>query len=152
MVQPALSQLHADAVPAHPLAAGRAQTPEVLAQIYHSSRQSISSYADLHKARKINYAWITLHAVYLVGLSYVYALRTHFQNKRRQLQSLADGLPSAFQAQLTPDPTISQIVSDTRACSTVLVALSEGGTRAEDATKFSRGIPTPCWPRHPNFT
>lgn len=101
------------------------QTSEVLAQIYHSSRQSISSYADLHKARKINYTWITLHAVFLVGLSYVYALRTHFQNKRRQLQSLADGLPSTFQAQLSPDPTISQIVSDTRACSTVLVAISE---------------------------
>jgi Fungal specific transcription factor domain/Fungal Zn(2)-Cys(6) binuclear cluster domain len=101
------------------------QTSEILAQIYYSCQQSISSYADLHKARKINYTWITLHAVFLVALSYVYALRTHFQNKRRQRQSLMEGLPPTFQAQLTSEPSINQIVSDMRACSTVLVALSE---------------------------
>jgi hypothetical protein len=101
------------------------QTSEVLTQLYHSSQESISSYAALHRARKINYAWVTLHAVFLVGLSHVYALRTHFQNKRRQIQPLVDGVPPTFQAQLNPEPTIGQCVSDMRACSTVLVALSE---------------------------
>jgi hypothetical protein len=101
------------------------QTSEVLLQIYNSSRQSISSYADLHKARKINYTWITLHAVFLVALSYVYALRIHFQGKRRQRQAPVESLPPTFQAQLTSEPSIHQIVSDMRACSTVLVALSE---------------------------
>ncbi|OQV09720.1 Fungal specific transcription factor domain-containing protein [Cladophialophora immunda] len=101
------------------------QTSEVLTQIYYSSQQSISSYAELHKARKINYAWVTLHAVFLVGLSYVYALRTHFRNRRHQMEGPMDGMPPPPQALLTPEPSISQIVSDMRACSTVLVAISE---------------------------
>ncbi|OAL34332.1 hypothetical protein AYO20_06385 [Fonsecaea nubica] len=100
-------------------------TSEVLTQIYYSSQQSISSYAELHKARKINYAWITLHAVFVVGLSYVYALRTHFWNRKCETQGQVDGLPPARRALVTPEPSISQIVSDMRACSTVLVALSE---------------------------
>lgn len=108
------------------------QTSEILEKVYHSARQSIQSYSSLHKARRINYTWITLHAVFCVGLSYIHALRTHFQNKRRLKNSLAEGVSPASEALLKTDPTITQIVADTRACSTVLVALSERWNTARD--------------------
>lgn len=107
-----------------------APTSQVLEQIYQASRQSIRSYEALYKTRTLNYTWITLHAVFIVGLSFVYALRTHFQSKRRQWKSWASGasaaaVPMSLEAQLSSDPTIAQIVADTRSCSTVLIALSE---------------------------
>lgn len=102
------------------------QSTETLTQIYRSAQASLAAYSALLQARKINYGWITLHAVFVVGLSYLYALQTHFQNKRRLSQSLATGALSSFQhAQVVPEPPIGQCVSDMRACSTLLVALSE---------------------------
>lgn len=52
-----------------------------------------------------------MHSVFLAGLSYIFALRHHFQLQPR--------------ARLHTTPTISQVVNDTRACSKVLVAVSE---------------------------
>ena len=101
------------------------QTSEVLTQIYRLARESIAAYSALHRARKINYGWLTLHAVFLVGFSYLYALRIHFQNKRRHVQSLATGHMSTLGCQVLPEPPIGQCVSDMRACSTLFVALSE---------------------------
>ncbi|RSM15071.1 hypothetical protein CDV31_005151 [Fusarium ambrosium] len=110
----------------HPL------TTAALEQVYHCAQESIQSYCFLYKERRINYTWITLHAVFIVGLSYIYALRTHFQNKRRQFRALAEGQPATTEGQLSVDPTITQIVADTRACSTVLVALSERWNTARE--------------------
>ncbi|TPX06824.1 uncharacterized protein E0L32_002320 [Thyridium curvatum] len=107
-------------------------TAEVLERLYHSSRQSIHAYSLLHRDRRINYTWITLHAVFIVGLSYVYAVRTHFQNRRRHIKHPLERQPRPAEGQLSADPAISQIVSDTRACSTVLVALSERWNTARE--------------------
>ena len=83
-----------------------------LQNIYDSAREAILLYASLHRSRKMNYSWITMHSVFLAGLSYIFALRHHFQ-------------PSTQRARLHTTPTISQVVNDTRACSKVLVAVSE---------------------------
>ncbi|KAK6005906.1 hypothetical protein QM012_007548 [Aureobasidium pullulans] len=86
-----------------------------LQHIFESAKQSISIYASLHKSRKINYSWITLQSVFLAGLSYVYACSRHFRSRWRD--------PS--EPSLQKDPTTIEVVNDTRACSNVLVAVSE---------------------------
>ncbi|KAF5611458.1 DUF1446 domain protein [Fusarium subglutinans] len=79
-----------------------------LQNIYDSAREAISLYASLHRSRKLNYSWITMHTVFLAGLSYIFALRHHFSGSEPQ------------RARLHTTPTINQVVNDTRACSKVL--------------------------------
>ncbi|KAF5018670.1 hypothetical protein F66182_9345 [Fusarium sp. NRRL 66182] len=86
-----------------------------LQNIFDSARESISLYASLHRSRKLNYSWITMHSVFLAGLSYIFALRHHFQALHSEPE----------RAQLHQTPRINQVVNDTRACSKVLVAVSE---------------------------
>ncbi|KAG4277802.1 hypothetical protein FPRO04_07045 [Fusarium proliferatum] len=78
-----------------------------LQNIYDSAREAISLYASLHRSRKLNYSWITMHSVFLAGLSYIFALRHHFSGSEPQ------------RARLHTTPTINQVVNDTRACSKV---------------------------------
>lgn len=92
------------------------QNSTALQHVFESSREAITLYASLHRSRKLNYSWITMHTVFLAGLSYIFALRNHFQ--ALQIQEPA-------RAQLHATPTIKQVVGDTRACSKVLVAVSE---------------------------
>ena len=87
-----------------------------LQNIFWSAKQSITFYAYLHRSRKINYSWITLHSVFMAGLSYIYSVSRHFRERRRG---------SLCGAVLTSDPSPIEIVNDTRACSNVLVAVSE---------------------------
>jgi len=101
-----------------------------LQHIFHSSQQSINLYAFLHRSRRINYSWITLHSVFISGLSYIYALRYHFQNLQ-----MPDNHGSPPRAKLSISPTISQVVNDTRACSNVLVAVSERWTTARSCSQ-----------------
>lgn len=89
-----------------------------LQHIFDSSRQSINLYATLHRTRKMNYSWITMHSVFMAGLSYIYAVRNHFQ-------ALQNPSRDSDKATLQSNPSISQVVNDTRACSKVLVAVSE---------------------------
>ncbi|KAG9256620.1 fungal-specific transcription factor domain-containing protein [Emericellopsis atlantica] len=81
-----------------------------LQHVYTSSRESIHLYATLHRSRVLNYSWITMQTVFMSGLSYIYALRNHLQEEGARLSS---------------EPSIGQVVNDTRACSKVLVAVSE---------------------------
>ncbi|KAH7036006.1 fungal-specific transcription factor domain-containing protein [Microdochium trichocladiopsis] len=92
-----------------------------LQRTFDSSRAAITLYASLHQTRKINYSWVTLHSVFMAGLSYIYALRTHFQHARQRSQSQGQREKSVLAAA----PSIIQVVNDTRACSKVLVAVSE---------------------------
>lgn len=78
-------------------------------KLFSAAREVIISYADLHRRRRLNYSWITLHGVFVAGLAYVYGVG----------RALKD-----------PDPSVSSfnfldIIDDTRACSNVLVAISE---------------------------
>ncbi|KAF7552385.1 hypothetical protein G7Z17_g4333 [Cylindrodendrum hubeiense] len=91
-----------------------------LQHIFDSSREAIGLYASLHRSRKMNYSWITMHAVFMAGLSYIYALRNHFQVLQASTQ-----IQGHSGARLHTTPTIAQVVNDTRACSKVLVAVSE---------------------------
>ncbi|KAH7396072.1 fungal-specific transcription factor domain-containing protein [Cadophora sp. MPI-SDFR-AT-0126] len=98
-----------------PMLADSSRDATSLQKIYSSSKKAITLYAYLHRSRKINYSWITLHAVFMAGLSYVYAISRHFKGRR----SAQPG------SQLDSDPSITDIINDTRACSQVLVAISE---------------------------
>ena len=89
---------------------------DILQKLFLSSRRAILIYASLHRSRKINYSWITLHSVFMAGLTYLYALSRHLRARR---------VHPAAGAVLEPDPTPIEIVNDTRACSKVLVAVSE---------------------------
>ncbi|EEP77790.1 predicted protein [Uncinocarpus reesii 1704] len=95
------------------------KAPVAIQTIFMAAKQSITLYAHLHRSRRINYTWITLHAVFMAGLSYVYAVGRHFRAKRRLATG---GHPTTM---LDEDPSIIEIVNETRACSNVLVAVSE---------------------------
>ncbi|KAK2739288.1 hypothetical protein FQN57_006623 [Myotisia sp. PD_48] len=105
--------------PSPALSASSTMVPILIQTIYNAAKQAITLYAHLHRSRRINYTWITLHAVFMAGLSYIYAVGRHFRSKRRA----AIGGPPAIS--LDEDPSIIEIVNETRACSTVLVAVSE---------------------------
>ncbi|ATY67275.1 fungal specific transcription [Cordyceps militaris] len=91
-----------------------------LQHVYDSSQSALLLYADLHRSGRINYSWVTLHSVFIAGLSYIYALRNHLQHSQSRQQN--DNAP---RANLSAGPTIGQVVNTTRACSKVLVAVSE---------------------------
>ncbi|CAN9297057.1 unnamed protein product [Alternaria alternata] len=82
--------------------------------IFTSSQASISSYASLHRMGILNHSWLTLQALFMAGLSYVYAVTMHCQANRRQLGGL-----------LNKNPSTMEVISDTRTCSNILVAVSE---------------------------
>ncbi|KAI9037423.1 uncharacterized protein KD926_000386 [Aspergillus affinis] len=86
-----------------------------LQHLFRSSREAIHLYSNLHRSRKLNYSWITMHTIFLAGLSYIYALRTHFQTIHSQ----------ATRPMLASTPTITEVVNDTRTCSKVLLAVAE---------------------------
>jgi len=86
--------------------------------IFTSSQASISSYASLHRMGLLNHSWLTLQALFIAGLSYVYAVTMHCQASRRQQGHQSSGL-------LNKNPSTMEVVSDTRTCSNVLVAVSE---------------------------
>ena len=104
--------------PALPLDSSRASV--VLPIIYASAKQSIGFYAHLHGLSRMNYTWITLHSVFLAGLSFLYAAGRHFRSRKNQRQG--HDLPM-----LGSDPSILEIVNISRSCSNVLVAVSERG-------------------------
>ncbi|KAK1570110.1 fungal-specific transcription factor domain-containing protein [Colletotrichum navitas] len=107
----------------------------VLQHMFDSSQEAINLYATLHRSRKINYSWVTLHSIFIAGLSYIYALRNHLQHaQNRSVSNTA--IPKAT---LRSTPTISQVVNDTRACSKVLVAVSERDAVVADIVEAQTG-------------
>ncbi|KAI9149913.1 transcriptional regulatory protein [Paramyrothecium foliicola] len=99
-----------------------------LQRIFDSAQESINLYASLHRSKKMNYSWITMHSVFNAGLSYIYALRNHLQSSKNPVPQ------NGPQAQLHPKPTITQVFNDTRACSKVLVAVSERWDAAKNCS------------------
>ncbi|OPB46368.1 Zn2Cys6 transcription factor [Trichoderma guizhouense] len=93
-----------------------------LQHVFSAARQSITLYAYLFRSRKINFSWMVLHAVFMAGISYIYALSRHFREKRRRRNG-GEGDGNRFQ--LLQEPTIVEIVNDCRACSNVIVGVSE---------------------------
>ncbi|PNP57505.1 hypothetical protein THARTR1_02503 [Trichoderma harzianum] len=93
-----------------------------LQHVFSAARQSITLYAYLFRSRKINFSWMVLHAVFMAGISYIYALSRHFREKRRRRNG-GEGDGNRFQ--LLQEPTIVEIVNDCRACSNIIVGVSE---------------------------
>lgn len=94
----------------------------VLQNIFTSAKQAIRLYWQLHRSRHINYTWLTLHSIFMAGLSYIYAVGQHFRLSKKC--NIA-GRDLASMAVLQSDPTVLEIANDSRACSNLLVALSE---------------------------
>lgn len=88
--------------------------------ILTAAKQSITLYSYLFRSRKINFSWMVLHAVFLSGLSYIYALSGLFRAMRRPSASR-----QGIVAQISGVPGLVDIINDCRACSNVLVAVSE---------------------------
>lgn len=111
------------------------QSSNTLQKLFDASRQSITLYGYLHRSRKINYSWITLHSLFIAGLSYIYAVRSHFQCRWHQRNLSHRQFPvNEPSATLVEDPSITQIVNETRACSNVLVAVSERWSSARNCS------------------
>jgi hypothetical protein len=116
---------------------------DILSQNLNSAKSVIRLYAELHRTRRLNYSWITLHAVFIAGLTYVYAISRVIKDKAWS------GLDTPGCLEYT------RIIDDTRSCSNVLVAISErwGASRSsceifdrlstaiiEDAVNASHGV------------
>jgi len=86
--------------------------------IFVSAQASIASYASLHRKGVLNHSWLTLQALFMAGLSYVYAVTMHCQVSRRQQGHPRSGL-------LHKNPSTMEVINDTRTCSNILVAVSE---------------------------
>lgn len=88
-------------------------------RLLSSAEQAIKLYSYLFRSRKINFSWVVLHAVFMAGLTYVYAVSRHIREKRK------DSHYTPIPARLPQDPTVVEIANTCRACSQVLVAASE---------------------------
>ncbi|KAK0367293.1 hypothetical protein LTR02_002274 [Friedmanniomyces endolithicus] len=100
-----------------PLLADITNDRHTLQRIYDSATNAINSYAVLHRNRLINYSWVTLHFVFMAGLSYIYAVSRHLRGRINGTQGNA--------CLLEDDPTTIDVVNISRACSNVLVAVAE---------------------------
>jgi hypothetical protein len=69
------------------------QGDESLQSIHAAAKQSITLYGYLFKSRKINFSWITLHAVFLAGLSYVHAVSQHLRERRKERSGVDHASP-----------------------------------------------------------
>lgn len=77
--------------------------------LFAAAKATIIAYADLHRKRRLNYSWITLHGVFIAGLAYVYGVGRAINDAGKTM----------------PIPDYLDIINDTRACSNVLVAICE---------------------------
>lgn len=82
--------------------------PDLL-KLLNAAKGSIESYSELHRKRRLNYSWITLHGCFVAGLAYVYSI-----------------------GRILRDPAMRSLIPDflciielTRACSNILVAICE---------------------------
>jgi hypothetical protein len=99
-----------------------------LQHIFSSAKQSITFYSILHRSRRVNKSWLTLQAVFMSGLSYIFAVSMHFRERRRMASSaFVDREDHGF-GLLQSDPSTLEVVNDTRACSNILMAVSERWT------------------------
>ncbi|KAH8805074.1 c6 zinc finger domain-containing protein [Xylogone sp. PMI_703] len=86
---------------------------ENLWHLTSSAKAVLSIYSGIHRERKLNYCWITLHAVFMAGLSYIYSIGQALVRYRAR-GVLDSNLPDYI-----------EILEVTRTCSTILVAITE---------------------------
>lgn len=88
---------------------GQQQQEGDLYRMFLAAKTSINSYYELHRKRRLNYSWMTLHGVFIAALAYVYAIG-------RALKDPTQGMPI---------PDMIDIITDTRACSNIFVVICE---------------------------
>ncbi|KAK9447749.1 fungal-specific transcription factor domain-containing protein [Limtongia smithiae] len=96
--------------------------PDTVFVILDSARESIRIYSGLHRSRRLNYSWLTLHAVFMAGLSYLYCIAKAMRWHRR---------PGAV-SNMKQIPSSIVVINDTRACSNVLTAICERWNLSRD--------------------
>lgn len=100
------------------------QDADGLQRIFSSAKESITLYSALHRSRRLNHSWLSLQAIFMSGLSYIFAASMHFRERQR-INSLSNPPLPSDNGPLGRDPTTLEVVNDTRACSNVLIAVSE---------------------------
>ena len=95
-----------------------------------SAVSAINLYAELHRTRRLNYSWITLHAVFIGGLSYVYSISRIIKETKLRNSDLPICLES------------TRVLDVTRACSNVLVAINERWGAARDSCEIFEHLST----------
>lgn len=95
-------------------------------KLFSAAKATILAYATLHRRRRLNYSWITFHGVFVAGLAYVYGVGRALKAPG-ELASMFDYL---------------DIINDTRACSNVLVAISERWNMAHRSCELFNELST----------
>ncbi|KAK9452662.1 fungal-specific transcription factor domain-containing protein [Dipodascopsis uninucleata] len=89
---------------------------ETIFTILEASRGSLNIYSSLHRSRRLNYSWLTLHAVFMAGLSYLYSIAKLMYNPKNMKKL----------------PRNLTIIDETRSCSNVLTAICERWNSSRD--------------------
>jgi hypothetical protein len=80
-----------------------------LVMLLSAAKASIESYNKVHRNRRLNYSWITLHGIFIAGLAFVYSVSSISRDR-----TMHHALPSVI-----------SIMEICRQCSNLLVALAE---------------------------
>ncbi|CAK7238067.1 hypothetical protein SEUCBS140593_010298 [Sporothrix eucalyptigena] len=82
--------------------------PDLL-KLFNAGKTSILSYAELHRKRRLNYSWITMHGIFISGLAFIYSVGRILQDP-----GMRDRVPDFL-----------IVVDVTRACSNILAVICE---------------------------
>ncbi|KAL5324738.1 hypothetical protein ACEPPN_009286 [Leptodophora sp. 'Broadleaf-Isolate-01'] len=96
-------------LPHRPAATGFGDQGGDHGNLFSAAKATITAYSILHRKRRLNYSWITLHGVFIAGLAYLYAVGRATKHGGRNI----------------PIPDYLDVINDTRTCSNVLVAICE---------------------------
>ncbi|KAH0832637.1 putative Fungal specific transcription factor [Fonsecaea pedrosoi] len=88
--------------------------------LLRSAKAVINLNSKLHRHRQLDYSWITLKAIFLGGITYIYAIGALLKKWKASLQKR-----SVSHKDMTFVPATIDIIADVRACSNILLAVSE---------------------------
>lgn len=95
-----------------------------LNEILLSAVSVIHLYGELHRTRRLNYSWITLHAMFIAGLSYIYSISRII----KESTSRCETFPICLE--------YTRVIGVTRTCSKVLIAINERWGAARDSCEI----------------
>lgn len=84
------------------------EMPDLL-KLFHAGRNCILAYSELHRKRRLNYSWITMHGIFIAGLSFIYSVGRILQDP---------GMRGDV-------PDFLTVVDVTRTCSNILAVICE---------------------------
>ncbi|KAL1907777.1 hypothetical protein Sste5344_006404 [Sporothrix stenoceras] len=84
------------------------EMPDLL-KLFNAGRNCIMAYSELHNKRRLNYSWITMHGIFIAGLSFIYSVGRILQDP-----GMREDVPDFL-----------TVVDVTRACSNILAVICE---------------------------